>query len=126
MLNRSEVLKAAWNAYRNARPAIFAAGDETGVRCFLRPLFSRLLVKAWADAKAAARNAAARAIAADFVVAQKRVALAKAAAMPAADRSVAISRARDELALLDFAPLAVRTANRRADLQATLSTLAAV
>ena len=45
--------------------------------------------------------------------------------MEPGERSVAISRARDELTTLDYAPLGVRTARRRADLRSELSVLTA-
>lgn len=56
--NRVEIFHAAWVAYRLARPAIFAAGDETGHRRFLRDLFARLLRTAWANARKQSRNVA--------------------------------------------------------------------
>lgn len=125
MHNRSVTLTAAWSAYRIARPAIWATGDETGNRRFLRDLFARLLRTAWANARKAARDAEHAATVAAFVGAQRRSHLAVAAALTPGERSAAISRARDDLALLDYAPLGVRTSQRRANLRAELSTLTA-
>ena len=42
-------MAAAWEAYRIARPARWASGDETGKRVFLPNLFSNCLANAWAD-----------------------------------------------------------------------------
>ena len=90
MLNRSAIFAFAWASYRLARPAIFAAGDDTGKRCFVRSLFARMLTQAWAEAKAARAQAL-----------------------------------REELALVDYAPLGVRTSERRRDLSAQLDALSA-
>ncbi len=125
MFNRSEILTAAWKAYRVARPCFFATGDETGTRRFLRDLFGKMLTKAWADAKKAAHHADHQATVRAFVEAQRRSHLAVAKAMTPGERSAAISRARDDLAILDYAPLGVRTSQRRADLRETLSALTA-
>jgi hypothetical protein len=125
-MNRSAILIAAWNAYRLARPAIYLAGDTAERRPFFRPFFVKMLRKAWAEAKVAATHAAQEAIAAAFVEAQRRSHLAVAAAMSPADRSAAITRARDDLALLDYAPHGVRTTRRRAELTSTLNALSAV
>ncbi|MBN9345020.1 MAG: hypothetical protein J0I48_02295 [Devosia sp.] len=125
MHNRSEILSAAWSAYRLARPAIWATGDETGQRRFLRPLFSRLLRTAWENARKAALHADHEATARAFVEAQRRSHLAVAKAMTPGERSAAIVNARADLALLDYAPLGVRTANRRAELRSTLDALTA-
>ena len=125
MHNRSEILTAAWTAYRLARPAIFALGDSATHRVFLRTFFYKMLTKAWADAKKAAALRSHTETAAAFVEAQRRSHLAVAAAMLPADRSAAIARARDDLRMLDYAPLGVRTSQRSADLRSTLSALTA-
>jgi hypothetical protein len=124
-MNPSAILTAAWKAYRLARPAIYAAGDTAAHRSFLRPLFGKMLRKAWADAKAAAARDVHAATVAAFVDAQRRSHEAVAKAMSPSERSAAITRARDDLALLDYAPLGVRTSHRRAELTTTLSVLTA-
>jgi hypothetical protein len=117
--NRSAVFAAAWKSYRVARPALWATGDDTGERRFLPELFARVLRTAWADARKA--DATAR----RFLELQHQGRVAVAAAMEPVERSAAISRAREELTTLDYAPLGVRTSQRRADLRATLSALTA-
>jgi hypothetical protein len=125
MFDRSQILTSAWKSYRLARPAIFAAGDETGNRRFLRDLFAKMLRRAWVDAKAAAARSSADAIACALVAAQRRVMAEKVAAMSPGQRSVRISQLRDELTTLDHAPLGVRTMNRRRDLNAKLAVFTA-
>ena len=68
----------------------------------------------------AVANKTADAIAAELVARLQARRVATIAAMPAGDRSLRISQLRDELALLDYAPLGVRTAPRRAQLSAEL------
>ena len=124
MINRSEILTAAWKSYRLARPCIHALGDESGKRMFLRDFFAKCLRKAWAEAKVAAADAARNSVAQAFVAAQARMMVEKVAAMPTGERSLRISQLRDELTVLDYAPLGVRTANRRRDLNAQLAAFA--
>jgi hypothetical protein len=119
MVNRSEVVKAAWAAYHLVRPAVYAAGDTATERVFLPKLFSRLLRSAWDDARMVDLTAV------QFVAAQSRVMADKAAAMSPAERSARISTIRDEIAVLDYAPLGVRHGHRRADLTAQLDALTA-
>jgi len=123
--DRAEIFRSAWAAYRRARPTIFAAGDETGARRFLPSLFAKMLRSAWTDAKAAARHAVHLATAATFVEAQRRSRVAVAQAMTPGERSAAITRACDDLTLLDYAPLGVRASERRAHLKAELAALSA-
>jgi hypothetical protein len=128
MFNRSEILRSAWAAYRLARPAMFAAGDETGKRAFLRPFFAKMLRRAWEDAKADARNANAREAArvAEQLRARIRASQADLAArMDPMARSARIVEIRGELRVLDYAPWGVRTAQRRADLGIELQLLEA-
>jgi hypothetical protein len=125
MVSSSAVFTAAWSAYRLARPAIWATGDETGTRRFLRDLFNRQLRTAWAAAKKAARIAASDETARAFVAAQRRVAVAKAAAMPEAERSARIAAIRDDLETLQYAPLRVRVSQKRAVLTDELAVLTA-
>lgn len=117
MLSRSAILTAAWKSYRLARPAIFAAGDESGKRRFLRPFFAKMLTKAWADAKRTEADKTAAAIAAELVARLQAKRAAIVAAMAPADRSVRMSRVADEIRLLDYAPLGVRLAGRRHELE---------
>lgn len=117
MVNRSEVFSKAWAAYRLARVGIFAKGDETGRRAFLRPLFVKMLRRAWDEAKKAAATVAA------FLKAQNRVQAAAVAQMGPMARSARIASIRDELQVLDYAPLGVRTSQRRMDLNAELQHL---
>ena len=124
MINRSEILRSAWAAYRLARPAICAAGDTAEHRVFLRDFFAKMLRRAWAEAKAEAARRATEQTAQAFVAAQHRVMAEKVAAMSPGQRSVRISQLRDELTVLDYAPLGVRTANRRRDLTAQLDAFA--
>ena len=130
MLNRSAILKAAWAVYRTARPAIFAAGDTSTRRVFLRSFFAKMLRRAWADAKqadaTARRFADADKAARLFVDSQHAARVALAAAMTAAQLSARLSAVRDELALLDYAPWGVRVSNRRARLTAELAALETV
>ena len=126
MINRSELLRKAWAAYWTARVWYFAVGDENGRRRFLPSLFANMLRQAWADAKAAAARRAVDDTAREFVAAQQRAAVARVSALPAGERSARISQLRDELTLLDYAPLGVRTAGRRADLHAQITALAGV
>ncbi len=121
MFNRSEILRKAWAAYRVARPCRFAAGDTATHRVFLRSLFANMLRNAWDDAKKAARSTNTTAVA--FVEAQRRVQNAAAAAMDPMVRSARLSEIRDELTALDYAPLGVRTSQRRLNLGAELSVL---
>ena len=125
MVNRSEVFTAAWSAYHLARPATWAAGDETGHRRFLRDLFARLLRTAWANAKKEAAHRARVETALSFVAAQRRAAVAKAAAMEPGERSARIASIRDEIELLQYAPLGVRVAQKRAALTGELAVLTA-
>lgn len=125
MHNRSEIIRTAWASYRLARPAIFAVGDETGQRPFLPQLFAKMLRKAWADAKKASRHQDHQATVAAFVEAQRRSRIAVAKALTPGERSAAIGRARDDLTLLDYAPLGVRTSERRANIKAELDALTA-
>jgi len=118
MVDRRQVLRTAWKSYRLARPAIFAAGDTTTTRTFLRPLFGKMLRQAWTNAKKVAAPAEA------LVAAQARVTAAKITALPAGERSTRISQIRDELTTLDYAPLGVPTANRRRNLTAELDAFA--
>lgn len=117
--DRAQIMRSAWEAYRLARPAICAAGDTAEHRVFLPDFFAKMLRKAWADAKKVATTAQA------FIAAQARVTASKLAALSPGERSVRISQIRDELTTLDYAPFGVRTANRRRDLAAELSALAA-
>lgn len=129
MLSRSIVLSAAWAAYRLARPAFYAAGDTATARVFLRPLFGKMLRRAWAEVKAAdadsRRFAETEATAAAFVAAQHRVRATALRGLDAGQRSARLSAVRDELALLDYAPLGVRIADRRSTLNAELAALSA-
>lgn len=121
MFNRSEILSSAWAAYRLARPAVFAAGDETDKRSFLRPFFARMLRRAWDEAKKAARVVTDTATA--FLAAQRRVQITTVAAMEPMARSARIVEIRSELQVLEYAPWGVRTGQRRADLGAELALL---
>lgn len=125
MHNRSEIIRTAWASYRIARPCFFATGDETGTRRFLPDLFAKMLRKAWADAKKAASFTSHQATVEAFVAAQRRSRIAVARALTPGERSAAISRARDDLTLLDYAPLGVRTSERRANIKAELDALTA-
>lgn len=125
MINRSELLRKAWAAYRIARTGYFALGDENGRRKFLPDLFAKMLRQTWADAKAVAARRAVDDTAREFVTAQQRATMARLAAMPAGERSARISQLRDELTLLDYAPLGVRTSQRRHQLNAELNAYAA-
>lgn len=126
MFNRCEILRSAWAAYRLARPAVFATGDETGKRAFLRPFFAKMLRRAWEDAKAEARNANARE--ATRIVEQLQASIRAsqadlAARMDPMARSARIVAIRDELRVLDYAPWGVRTGQRRSDLGIELQLL---
>lgn len=121
MFNRSEILRTAWAFYRAARPAFFAKGDTADKRMFLGHLFAKMLVRAWAEAKKAAAILAATAT--QFVEAQRRAQMATAAGMDPMARSARIVEIRSELQALDYAPLGVRTGQRRHDLGAELSLL---
>jgi hypothetical protein len=126
MFNRSEILRKAWAAYRIARIGRWAAGDESGKRCFLRPLFARCLRTAWEDAKADARSANSREAArlAEQLQARIRASQADLAArMDPMARSARIVEIRGELQVLDYAPWGVRTSQRRADLGIELQLL---
>lgn len=121
MFNRSEILRSAWASYRIARTAIWAAGDESGKRAFIRQLFAKMLRSAWDSAKKTARAVTDTATA--FVAAQRRVQVAAVAAMEPMARSSRIVEIRSELQVLDYAPLGVRTLQRRAHLGAELQML---
>jgi hypothetical protein len=125
MTSSSAVFTAAWSAYHLARPAIWATGDETGNRRFLRDLFARLLRTAWANARKAAANDASTETARRFVEAQRRVAIAKAAAMEPGTRSARVAAIRDEIEILQYAPLGVRVSQKRAALTDELAVLTA-
>lgn len=125
MINRATLFKAGWNAYSLARQCVFASGDETGKRRFLPDLFAKMLRRAWAEAKTTAARAIETATARAFIAAQSRAMADKAAALSPGERSLRISQLRDELTLLDYAPLGVRTASRRRELAAELSAFAA-
>jgi hypothetical protein len=121
MFNRSVILLKAWAYYRTARPAFFAKGDTGGKRMFLGHLFAKMLRRSWDEAKKAARSLAATDAA--FVEAQRRVQIATVAALDPMVRSARIVEIRSELQVLDYAPLGVRTSQRRHDLGAELSML---
>ncbi len=123
MFNRSEILRSAWAFYRAARPAFFAKGDTADKRMFLGHLFSKMLVRAWAEAKKAAATLAATA--AQFLEAERRAQTAAAAAMDPMARSARIVAIQSELQVLDYAPLGVRTIQRRQNLGAELQLLSA-
>lgn len=125
MLDRSAILRSAWAAYRLARTVICLPGDSAGHRAFYRPLFARMLQQAWADARKAAAHTAHRATAAAVVAAERRAADVRIAAMAPEARSARASAIRDELGLLEYAPLGVRTGDRRANLSAELASLQA-
>jgi len=125
MVDKSMVLLAAWASYRLARPAICAAGDTAEHRVFLRDFFAKMLRRAWAEAKAEAARRATEEAAQAFVAAQRRVMAERVAAMSPGQRSVHISQLRDELTTLDYAPLGVRTMNRRRDLSTKLAVFTA-
>ena len=118
-MNKSEVFTAAWSAYRTARPAFWATGDETGQRRFLPALFARLLRTAWADARKA--DAAAR----RFLELQQRGQVAVARQMEQGERSARIAAIRDQMEVLDYAPFGVRAVEKRAALKAELAVLTA-
>ncbi|MEO6013512.1 MAG: hypothetical protein ABIQ30_08020, partial [Devosia sp.] len=103
----------------------FAKGDGTGQRRFLPDLFAKMLRRGWVEAKKAASIADHAATVADFVAAQRRSRIAVANALTPGQRSAAITRARDDLALLDYAPLGVRVSERRANITAELDALSA-
>ena len=119
MLDRSSVFAAAWKAYRIARPAFWAAGDETGKRRYLPALFARLLRTAWAHARKA--DATAR----RFMELQQRGQVAIARQMEPGERSARISAIRDRLEVLDYAPFGVRAVEKRAALKGELAALTA-
>ena len=83
-----------------------------------------MLTRAWADAKRVEANKTADAIAAELVAALQRKHAAIIAALPAAERSARLTHIADELTILDYAPLGVRTGNRRAALRAELNAFA--
>lgn len=56
--DRAAILRDAWASYRLARPAIYALGDEHGIRAFLPRLFAKMLSAAWDRARKAHRNVA--------------------------------------------------------------------
>ena len=72
------IMKDAWLRYRNARPAIYAAGDSGPKRPFLPTLFAKMLRHAWADAKKAVR--AIETTAAAFIEAQRNAQAVRVAA----------------------------------------------
>jgi len=121
MVNRSEILRSAWVSYRRD---VFKGWGVRRDGPFSRSHFAYCLRMAWAEAKAAAAPAV-EATAQAFASAQARVMAAKAAAMPEGERSARISELRDELTVLDYAPLGVRTMNRRRDLNAQLAAFTA-
>jgi hypothetical protein len=129
MLNRANIMRSAWSAYRMARLCTFLPNDSSEHRAFYRPLFAKMLTKAWADAKRAAADAAraaeTEATARRFIEAQRNARIALAARMTSDQRSARISAVRDEIALLAYAPWGVRVADRRADLTAELDVLSA-
>jgi hypothetical protein len=129
MINRSQILLLAWVAYRIARLGVFAAGDETGNRRFIRTLFARQLRDAWADAKKADQQARAAREADEaahrFLDVQRSACIALAASWPLEQRAVRASSLRDEITLLDYAPWGVRAAERRAALTAELDAVVA-
>lgn len=118
-MNKSEVFIVAWSAYRTARPAFWATGDETGQRRFLPELFARLLRTAWADARKA------DAVARRFLELQQRGQVAVARQMEQGERSARIAAIRDQMEVLDYAPLGVRAVEKRAALKAELAVLTA-
>jgi len=127
MFNRSEILRSAWAAYRVARLAVFASGDEIGKRAFVRSLFARCLRRSWDAAKVEARSANSREAARLAEQLQVRVRASQAdlaARMSPEARSARIASLRDELTLLDYAPWGVRTSSRRSQLGAELEVLA--
>jgi hypothetical protein len=124
MIDKSQLLRAAWASYRLARPAFFAAGDSITYRVFLRGLFVKMLRQAWADANVEAARRPAEETAQALVTAQHRALVEKLAAMSPGQRSLRISQLRDELTVLDYAPLGVRTANRRRALSVELAAFA--
>lgn len=121
MFNRSEILRKAWAYYRTARVGYYAKGDETGKRMFLHFLFAKTLRRAWDEAKRAAKSVADTSAA--FLAAQARVQTAAIAAMDPMVRSARIVAIREELTILDYTPLGVRTSHRRHDLSAELRIL---
>ena len=126
MFNRSEILRSAWSAYRIARLGVFALGDGNGKRAFVRSLFARCLRRAWDAAKAEAVSSNAREAArlAAALMVKVRASQADLAARMAPEvRSARITSIRDELTVLEYASLNVRTGNRRTDLRAELSIL---
>ena len=124
MVDRRQILVVAWASYRLARPAIFAAGDEGDKRRFLRPFFAKMLTRAWAEAKRAEATKTAETIAAELDVRLQAKRAATIAAMAPADRSARLSHIADEIHMLDYAPLGVRLAGRRAALETELHLLA--
>lgn len=126
MFNRSEILRKAWATYRVARVGVFAAGDTNGKRVFVRALFARCLRRAWGDAKVEARSANSREAARLAAELQDKIAASQrdlAARMAPEARSARIAAIRDELTVLDYAPLGVRTSHRRMHLGSELSVL---
>lgn len=121
MFDRSEILHNAWAHYRTARVGYFAKGDETGRRMFLSFLFAKMLRRAWDEAKKAASSLSRTAAA--FVAAERRANVARIAAMDPMVRSARLVAIRQKLQELDYAPLGVRTVQRRHDLSAELSLL---
>lgn len=121
MFNRSEILLKAWASYRLARPAFFAKGDTADKRMFLGHLFAKMLVRAWDEAKKAARAVVDTAAA--FVAAERRANATRIASMDPMARSARIVAIREEMLVLDVAPWGVRTGDRRAALGAELELL---
>lgn len=121
MFNRTEIMIKAWSFYRLARPAFSAKGDTANKRMFLGHLFAKMLTRAWAEAKKTA--SALMDTAAAFLAAERRAQVATVAAMDPMARSARIVAIRSELQMLEYAPLGVRTGQRRHNLGAELSLL---
>lgn len=49
----TNVMQTAWSFYRSARLGVWALGDETGTRSFIRSIFVKQLRRAWEEAKKA-------------------------------------------------------------------------
>lgn len=121
------IMRTAWGRYRTYRLGVFAAGDDTGHRCFLRAIFAKALAAAWAEAKkaldASCRRQREQELARQLVERLHATRAARIAMMTTQERAARLSGVKDELELLDYAPWGVRVSDRRGELRTELAAL---
>lgn len=122
--DRAAIMRAAWAHYHTRRTGVFALGDETGHRHFIRSIFAKALSVAWAEAKKRADTE--RRLAAAMTDHMAMIAALSNPKLTGSAAKVRIAEIENELRVIEFSDAwAIPTGDRVRSLRAELAALEA-